>query len=56
MESEMDEDEIVKQNLRLDERLHRRLAIEAKSALRSLNNEIQWRLLRSFEQPPGQTA
>jgi predicted HicB family RNase H-like nuclease len=35
--------------VRFDEALHRRLAEAAGESLRSLNNEIQWRVRASFQ-------
>jgi predicted HicB family RNase H-like nuclease len=47
-----DDDDTVKLNLRLDPTLHRRLAVEAKQSVRSLQGEIIFRLRNSFEQQP----
>jgi predicted HicB family RNase H-like nuclease len=43
-------EERVKLNLRLDPQTHRRLTDEAREALRSLNNEIIWRLRQTLRQ------
>jgi predicted HicB family RNase H-like nuclease len=42
-------DDVVKLMLRIDPELHRCLVEEAKTAVRSLNNEIKWRLRQSLE-------
>jgi predicted HicB family RNase H-like nuclease len=46
----MDDETTVKLNLRLDPQTHRQLTDEAREALRSLNNEIIWRLRQTLRQ------
>jgi predicted HicB family RNase H-like nuclease len=50
------EDNGVKLNLRLDERLHQQLADEAKRSVRSINGEIVWRLRSSLDQQSDRAA
>jgi predicted HicB family RNase H-like nuclease len=50
------DDSTVKFLMRLDEALHRQLALEAKRSVRSLNGEIVWRLRKSFEQQSDAAA